>query len=170
MVRFHCLEQLAPADEAYAAAATLSRRGVITRWSEGAEQLLGYRQEEVLGRPAVGLLANPAGEDRRPQSLISRHSWSGTVVLQHRDGHPLEVGLLAHQGVTDGDVVEWFLMAAVPQEPSPRPGEGMTVRGFDQAPCVLAIFDTQLRLVRANVDMETAVAMKDDQMRGMRPP
>ncbi|WP_319753977.1 SpoIIE family protein phosphatase [Streptomyces sp. AK02-04a] len=41
---------------------------------------------------------------------------------------------------------------------------------FRQAPCVMAVFDADLRLVRANAGMEQVLSLTEDQMRGLRLP
>ncbi|MFJ2018354.1 SpoIIE family protein phosphatase [Streptomyces nodosus] len=40
--------------------------------------------------------------------------------------------------------------------------------GFAQSPCTVALFDTDLRVVRANAEMQRAVALPEDRMRGLR--
>ncbi|WP_305890452.1 PAS domain S-box protein [Streptomyces rugosispiralis] len=45
------------------ATATVDDHGVMTGWSEGARRLLGYRAEEVVGRPAAELRAEPTTRD-----------------------------------------------------------------------------------------------------------
>ncbi|MER6085946.1 PAS domain-containing protein, partial [Streptomyces sp. NPDC001833] len=39
-----------------AASAVVDARGIITGWSPGAERLLGYSCQDVVGRPATRLL------------------------------------------------------------------------------------------------------------------
>jgi serine phosphatase RsbU (regulator of sigma subunit)/PAS domain-containing protein/anti-sigma regulatory factor (Ser/Thr protein kinase) len=59
---------------------------------------------------------------------------------------------------------------------SEAPGGGTPGSGrlgewaFRQSPCVLAVFDTDLRLVRANAGMEQVLSLTEDQMRGLRLP
>ncbi|MFI6360615.1 PAS domain-containing protein [Streptomyces sp. NPDC050743] len=51
-----------------------------------------------------------------------------------------------------------------------RAEDALVWPGFDQAPCALAVFDTDLRVVRANAGMERALGLTSDQMRGLRAP
>ncbi|WP_455361820.1 SpoIIE family protein phosphatase [Streptomyces sp. SYSU K21746] len=270
-------ERLTPADgqpqaaggfvPAYTATVTLDEQGIVTGWSEGARQLLGYTASEVVGRSGTSLLAEDAGDStRRPPDGGER--WSGSLALRHRDGHRLQPALLAHRRHTDSGKTEWLVVSAVPgrlatpdseaataqnppgipeSEPG-RPGSGTGVRGgepgvaggeaatpgsepgrsgskpgttggeaggrgskpatigsepglrggepaaagpgarggeggvpggegealrewaFTQSPCILAIFDADLRLVRANAGMERALSLTEAQMRGLRLP
>ncbi|AEM86722.1 PAS domain-containing protein [Streptomyces violaceusniger] len=173
------------------ATATVDGHGVVTGWSEGAWRLLGYRAEDVVGRSAGELRAEKTLGDAASGAgpcLADEPRWSGRAALCHRDGHRVEVELLAQRGpVGDGSAGRLLVSAAprtpLPDEPLPReplsheppsheprsqePGAPVD-RAFAQCPCVLALFDTELRLARANADMQAATARSEDQMRGLR--
>jgi PAS domain S-box-containing protein len=88
------------------------------------------------------------------------------VTLLHRDGRPLTVGLLAHRRDGDGD--GWLLVSPV-NRPAPLPEDDSFVRrSFTQAPCTMALYDTGLRLRRANADMERVMGLSEEAMRGLR--
>ncbi|HEX2298072.1 MAG TPA: PAS domain-containing protein, partial [Pseudonocardiaceae bacterium] len=149
------------------ATATVDEQGIVTGWSEGARRLLGYVSSEVVGHEAAWLLADDVGERAR-RVAAGQQRWSGTVALRHRDGHRLERRLLVHPRTAGGPVAEWLVVSAVPGEP-PTPGEETLGEwAFHQSPCILAVFDTRLRLVRANAGMERALALTEDEMRGLR--
>ncbi|MEU9144218.1 SpoIIE family protein phosphatase [Streptomyces sp. NPDC048349] len=159
-------------EPAYTATATLSEEGVVTEWSEDAARLLGYVPSEVLGLPADRLLADDAGDTawRMPPG---QDRWSGTVALRHRDGRRLELGLLAHRWTSTGGSAKWFVVSAVPGGPGePRTswGEPLEQWAFSQSPCFLAVFDADLRLVRANAGMERTLSLTEAEMRGLRLP
>src|SRR3954470_14291459 len=63
-----------------AAAVIIDARGMVTGWSEGARRLTGHTAEDIVGRPAAGLLA----EDLPPAAMTEL---TGVVALRHRDGH-----------------------------------------------------------------------------------
>ncbi|MER7692378.1 SpoIIE family protein phosphatase [Streptomyces sp. NPDC097610] len=193
------------------ATAAVDARGIVTEWSEGARQLLGYPPSEVVGQPAARLLADDAGTAGTAgtaalREAAGRERWSGTVALRHRDGRRLLRELLAHRRTADGPVTEWLVVSAVTgtpegQTPAGTP-EGETAGGgtpgneaagsgtpgsetagseaagsgrlgewaFRQVPCVLAVFDADLRLVRANAGMEQVLSLTEEQMRGLRLP
>ena len=100
--------------EALTARATVDEHATVTGWSEGAERLLGYTSAQVLGRPAVSLLAEepPAGE-LPPLSELPR--WHGTLALRHRAGHRLEARVLAHHRTAEDEAAAryWLLVCAV---------------------------------------------------------
>ena len=154
-------------DVAFPATAVVDQRGVVTAWSEGARRLLGYRRGEVVGRPGAGLLAENGGADYAGPDPGSR-SWTGHVVLRHRDGHDVRVALLARRRRTAAGP-DWLLVRVTESRMRLR-HEGFRMRwGFSDFPCVLGLFDTDLQLVRANADAERAVGLTEEQMRGLRP-
>ncbi|KJY38872.1 hypothetical protein VR46_29255, partial [Streptomyces sp. NRRL S-444] len=162
-------ETNASLESAYTATATISEQGIVTEWSDDARRLLGYTPSEIVGVPAAELLADgladasarlPAGQER----------WSGTVALRHRDGRRLEVGLLAHRLASTDGTARWLVASAVTREPGPPWGEPLQEWAFTQSPCFLAIFDADLRLVRANAGMERTLSLTEDEMRGLRLP
>ncbi len=155
-------------ESAFTATATIDEQGIVTGWSEGAWRLLGYAASEAVGRPAAGLLADDAREAiRRPPS--ARDRWNGTLALRHRDGHRLELRLLAHRRTNQG-ITEWHVVSAVAAEQCPPGGEPLREWAFSQSPDILAIFDTDLRLVAANVSMERALSLAEAEMRGLHLP
>ncbi|WEO95367.1 SpoIIE family protein phosphatase [Streptomyces sp. FXJ1.172] len=149
----------------YTATATIDEHGILTGWSDGARQLLGYDSPAVVGRPATALLAADGGSARRV--LAGRRRWNGTVPLRHRDGRLLELGVLAHRRTSDTGVTDWLVVSAVPARTRPPRGEPLEEWTFLQSPFPLAIFDAELRLVRANHRMECALTLPEAAMRGL---
>ncbi|WP_234311766.1 SpoIIE family protein phosphatase [Streptomyces griseus] len=153
-------------DEAATATAVVDGRGLVTAWSAGARRLLGYPASEVVGRPGAALLADGPPSDVL-RSLPSLPRWSGTATLRHRDGHPLAVNLLAHRR-QDGAGAEWLLLSPVSRPAVSPDDDAFLGRSFTQSPCTMALYDTRLRLVRANADMERAIGLSEEEMRGLR--
>ncbi|MEU6579107.1 SpoIIE family protein phosphatase, partial [Streptomyces sp. NPDC046805] len=114
------------------------------------------------GGPGPGPRGAGAGRGRRPRG--------GTVALRHRDGRRLELGLLAHRRTADGGIAEWLVVSAGPGAArSPHTvGEALAEWVFGQSPFVLAIFDTDRRLVRANAGLQRALSLTEAEMRGLR--
>ncbi|MFF0067081.1 SpoIIE family protein phosphatase [Streptomyces sp. NPDC005279] len=162
-------ESGASTGSAYTATATVNEQGIVTGWSEGARRLLGYRSSDVVGQSAARLLADDIDETSR-RDAAGREKWSGTVALRHRDGHRLQRRLLAHRRTSNGPVSEWLVVSAVAGEPRTPGGDALREWVFRQSPCLLAVFDADLRLVRANAGMERALSLTEDQMRGLRLP
>ncbi|MGY1499043.1 SpoIIE family protein phosphatase [Streptomyces sp. QTS52] len=155
-------------DEALTARVTVDERGIVTGWGAGAEQLLGYSSTEVQGRPAVTLLAEePMAPDLPPFAQLPR--WHGRLALRHRDGHRVEARLLAHHRTPPQGSGEWLVLSALTGQETRRPDEDLVSWSFTQSPCcALALYDTGLRLRRANEDMERSVALTEADMRGLR--
>ncbi|MGW7101649.1 SpoIIE family protein phosphatase [Streptomyces sp. NPDC054838] len=156
-------------EPAYSATAGINDQGTVTEWSEGARRLLGYAPSEVVGLPAARLLADdvsgapwrmPPGQER----------WSGTVALRHRNGGRLEQGLLAHRWTSTGGTAKWSVVSAVPGGLRTPSDEALKEWAFTQSPCLLAIFDAELRLVRANAGTEQTLSLTEAEMRGLRLP
>ncbi|WP_406336069.1 SpoIIE family protein phosphatase [Streptomyces sp. NBC_00203] len=154
-------------EPAYTATATVDEQGIVTGWSEGARRLLGYESSQVVGQRAARLLADDVGEKARREAA-GRQRWSGTVALRHRDGSRLERRLLVHRRIVGGPVAEWLVVSAVAGTPRTPGGGALEEWVFGQSPCILAVFDADLRLVRANAGMEGALQLTEDQMRGLR--
>ena len=159
-----------PAAEALTARATVDARGIVTAWSEGARRLLGYPAAEIVGRSALGLLdGEPPAGTLRPLTTLPR--WNGTVTLRHRDGRRLTVRVLAHHRAADGEVSpggEWFLVSPPARPPSPAEDDALVMWAFAQSRSTMALYDTGLRLRRANADMERVLGLPEEAMRGLR--
>ncbi|MBA4860886.1 PAS domain-containing protein [Streptomyces sp. PSKA54] len=157
-------------DEALTARATVDEHGTVTGRSGGAEQLLGYSSAQILGRPAAALLADEAtARDLPPVAQLPR--WHGRLALRHRDGHHLETKVLAHHRTPDHGTREWLLLSALTGRLPQPDDETLVSWSFTQSPCcALALYDTGLRLRRANEAMERSVALTEDDMRGLRVP
>ncbi|MFC7267317.1 PAS domain-containing protein, partial [Streptomyces lutosisoli] len=121
----------------------------------------------AVGHSAARLLADDAGEQAWREAA-GRERWSGTVALRHRDGSRLERRLLVHRRMLGGLAAEWLVVSAVAGEPRTPADGGLGEWVFRQSPCILAVFDADLRLMRANAGMERALLLTEDQMRGLR--
>ncbi|MGW1895671.1 SpoIIE family protein phosphatase [Streptomyces sp. NPDC002004] len=156
-------------EPAYTATATINEQGIVTGWSGGARRLLGYLPSEVVGLPAARLLADDTEEPARPE-VSGRQRWSGSAVLWHRDGRRLRLDLLAHRRTPGGGITEWLVLCAVPGGPRTSGDEAWEAWAFTQAPYASAVFDAELRLVRANTRTEQALSLGEAGMRGLRLP
>ncbi|MFH0172634.1 SpoIIE family protein phosphatase [Streptomyces cacaoi] len=163
-----------PVDGAGSARATVDPHGIVTGWSKGARRLLGYRSAEIVGRPAALLLAGePPAQTLRSLRTLPR--WNGAVRLLHRDGHRLTVDLLAHrrepEQEPDGEDVgagEWFLVSSLALPVPPAQDDALVMWAFDRSPSATALYDTGLRLRRANADMERVIGLPEAAMQGLR--
>ncbi|GGU01468.1 SpoIIE family protein phosphatase [Streptomyces coeruleorubidus] len=155
-----------PFDDGVAARAVIAADGTLTEWSEGAHRLLGHPAAEVLGRPAIELLADGA----EPPPVPEDARWSGTVTLRHRDGHAVSAWVVAHRRPPDGpETAEW--LAVSPPEALVRelPDDPLVRAALTQSPCATMIFDERLRLRGVNDAMAALVGLPADRLRGLRP-
>ncbi|MFG2127116.1 SpoIIE family protein phosphatase [Streptomyces sp. NPDC048751] len=156
--------------EAATARAVVNAHGVVTGWSEGARRLVGYRASEVVGRSAAVLLAGEAPIVSL-RSVVGLRRWNGAVDLRHRDGHLVPVSLLAHRremAPGDGDGHEWLLVSPVARSRPELDEAGLLGWSLTQSPCTMALYDTGLRLLRVNADMERVMGLTEAEMRGLR--
>ncbi|MFI2721396.1 SpoIIE family protein phosphatase [Streptomyces collinus] len=155
---------------ALTARVALDEHGVVTGWNAGAERLLGYSAGQMTGRRAADLLAEPIPVRGGLPTLAGLPRWNGDIALRHRDGRQLTVRILAHHRATGADAPAWLIVSALPgREPPAGLDESLVSWSFAQSPCCAqAIYDTRLRLRRANADMERATALTEEEMRGLR--
>ncbi|MGA5202936.1 SpoIIE family protein phosphatase [Streptomyces variegatus] len=149
---------------------TLDEHGIVTGWNAGAERLLGYSAGQLTGRRAADLLAEPIPVRGGLPTLAGLPRWNGDVALRHRDGRTLTVRILAHHRPPGADAPAWLLVSALTgRQPSAGLDESLVSWSFAQSPCCAqAIYDTRLRLRRANADMERSTALTEEEMRGLR--
>ncbi|MFD5340075.1 SpoIIE family protein phosphatase [Streptomyces hawaiiensis] len=152
------------------ARATLDEHGTVTGWNAGAERLLGYSAGQLTGRRAADLLAEPIPVRGGLPTLAGLPRWNGDVALRHRDGRKLTVRILAHHRPPGADAPAWLIVSALTdRQPPAGLDESLVSWSFAQSPCCAqAIYDTRLRLRRANADMERSTALTEEEMRGLR--
>jgi PAS domain S-box-containing protein len=141
--------------------------GVLTRWSTGAEQLLGHSAAEALGRPAAELLASVLPRAARKR-FDQQEGWTGRVALRHRDGSTLECRLRARPLPTGDGPADWLLEGIPVPEEAERDTDPLIRWSFDQSPFSLAIYDTEGRFLRVNEPMAKQLAASEQELRGLR--
>ncbi|WMX48227.1 SpoIIE family protein phosphatase [Streptomyces roseicoloratus] len=129
-------------------------QGRVVEWSLAAQDLLGYRPEDIVGRLAVPLLvpdANRELADRLTRKVHAGETVVGTLPVRHRDGHSVAMEM-------------WIVPAA---DPAGRPGamliafetsQVLRMRDnlaaleslFTQSPIGLATLGPDLRFLRVN--------------------
>ncbi|MFJ2968378.1 SpoIIE family protein phosphatase [Streptomyces collinus] len=149
---------------------TLDEHGTVTGWNAGAERLLGYSAGQLTGHRAADLLAEPIPVRGGLPTLAELPRWNGDIALRHRDGRKLTVRILAHHRPPGADAPAWLIVSALTdRQPPAGLDDSLVSWSFAQSPCCAqAIYDTRLRLRRANADMERATALTEEEMRGLR--
>ncbi|GAA2625259.1 ATP-binding SpoIIE family protein phosphatase [Streptomyces vastus] len=128
-----------------AATATISPRGIVTGWSEGARRLLGYSAPEIVGRRAADLLATVGLSDATGYALASRQEWSGTAALRHQDGHRIDLLLHSFPSLDRNGETEAYLVTATTNASQPtydhKADDGEVVEwAFAQSSIALSAF------------------------------
>lgn len=142
-----------------AASAAVDARGVVTAWSQGAEELLGYRAEEVVGRPAAGMLADDVSAPAR-RCLAGPWGWSGDLALRHRDGGAvLRTSVRAFPFLDRAGDLQWFLVAA-PED------SAMVEWAIADSPLTLAIYDLDARILRMNAATRRLLGVAGEEVLG----
>ncbi|QTD96597.1 SpoIIE family protein phosphatase [Streptomyces cyanogenus] len=149
-----------PLDLSKAAAAVLDAEGRIAGWGSSAQRLLGHSPEDVLGQPAAGLLAAAPGQRLSTLCKLSRaHQPRSTVLdLCCRDGRTLRAAVtfspLAHRDGAATIVVAADLETLRGWEAQLALLQGMAT----ESDVGLTIFDTDMRVVWANVSTDLELA------------
>ncbi|MFH8387544.1 SpoIIE family protein phosphatase [Kitasatospora sp. NPDC018058] len=137
-----------------AATAVLDSSAVLTGWSERAQELLGYRPQEVLGRPAAELLIDRDAREWITQvtaSCLRGPGWFGMVPLRHREGGKVLLGIRARRVLRPGGGCDWYLVGAPAQGVVQWETDRAVLDGlFRRSPIGFASHAPDLRVLRVN--------------------
>ena len=120
---------------------TVDASGYVTHWSDEAWRLLGYTAAEVVGRSAARLLAEPVF----PADVLSALSghperWSARLALRHRDGHRVEVVVIAHRRAPESGADTWRVVCPMDGGEPRREDDDLARWAFEQLPrCSVSI-------------------------------
>ncbi|MDX3228013.1 SpoIIE family protein phosphatase [Streptomyces sp. ME19-01-6] len=161
------------------AAIEVDAGGYVTAWGPDAARLLGYQPGDMLGHPVRDLLAAdlPASA-RRYLHARPGDSWSGPIKARHRDGHPVGLTVQAHPLTDARGGIRWLVVAGAgaaarhgTESGAPELSEEERLLEnwtLAQMPIPVAVYNTQARLVGANLAMTRLMGQSVDQMRGLR--
>ncbi|MFI0715900.1 SpoIIE family protein phosphatase [Streptomyces inhibens] len=146
-----------PLDVTRAATAVLDARDVVIGWSPAARRLLGYRPEDIVGRPLETFLpaaeaAGPPAAEQLPQTPLIG---SEPRTARHQDGRLLRVAITACPLSVTRDAGETApaRLLTVTELEAQRVWESQQamLHGLaTESPVGLGIYDTELRLAWAN--------------------
>jgi PAS domain S-box-containing protein len=154
-----------PFDDAATARVVIDDAGTLVEWNDGARRLLGHTADEVVGRPAVGLLAD--GAEALPGITGAR--WDGTVALRHRDGRAVSMWLLAHhRRPRDGGPGDWLVVTPLEGGGPAASEDPLATAALTQSPCAIAVYDERLRLSRVNDAMAEVIGLPEERIQGLR--
>ncbi|MEU5281752.1 SpoIIE family protein phosphatase [Streptomyces asoensis] len=128
--------------------------GRIVEWSLAAQDLLGHRPQDVLGRPAAALLV-PEGRHELADQLTYRvqggETVVGTLAVQHRDGHEVTMEMwIVPAADARGRTGALLIAVETSQVLRMRDSLAALESLFSQSPIGLATLGTDLRFLRVN--------------------
>ncbi|MEU6084784.1 SpoIIE family protein phosphatase [Streptomyces sp. NPDC047108] len=140
----------------HAATAVVDERGSVERWSRGAEELLGHRAEDVVGRPVAELLPDGDTLDAtRGSRRKEGDGWSGQVAVRHRDGRRLALAFRACPLWGTSDRPSWLVAVTDVAGLRDWEREQALYRGlFSQSPIGMAVIDSDLKYLHVNPALE----------------
>ncbi|MFI9781249.1 SpoIIE family protein phosphatase [Streptomyces sp. NPDC051956] len=126
------------------AAAVLDNRGAVVRWTGAAEELTGFRTEEVCGRPVRELVADLPDDLRDATETPA----SGRVRLRHRCGDTIDVTFRTTKMGGSADVL---VLAAPTHHVTDHEQGAALLRALSaQNRITIAVHDTDLATVQTN--------------------
>ncbi|MFJ9567911.1 PAS domain-containing protein, partial [Streptomyces fuscichromogenes] len=135
--------------------AVLDRQGTVIAWSPAAEEFLGYRAHEVLGRSARlwrGIDASGPGP--------SSQDTTATRTLRRRDGRSLRAVVQACPLAFPNSGAAWLLMFDSAERLERQATDQAMLRGlFRQSPIALAVFDFDGRVTWVNDAVQTVFGL-----------
>ncbi|MFG2652600.1 SpoIIE family protein phosphatase [Streptomyces sp. NPDC048436] len=156
-----------PLDVTRAATAIVDAQDTVIAWSAAAERLLGYRSQDIVGRPLATFLLPP-----RPAPPLLPHPpesrGNEMRVARHRDGHELIIAM-AVCPLTGADTAMRVLVATELKDLRLWESRLALLHGLaTQSPVGLAIYDTDLRLAWCNTAYELEMGRPFAEFRGSR--
>ncbi|WP_327424964.1 SpoIIE family protein phosphatase [Streptomyces sp. NBC_01230] len=153
------------------AAFTLDADGKVATWSQDAEKLLGYSAEDIVGGPAISLLAEESDRADLTSRVAKGVGRSGATTLRHQDGSPVDAWLrLDRVPLSDETAHVWLVtMADVESAKYADMGSALLEAMFGSSKIGLIVYDSDLRVAFANTTLQRWPHLSNAQLTG-RPP
>ncbi|AWK11757.1 protein phosphatase [Streptomyces spongiicola] len=165
----------------------LDGRGSVVGWSERARELLGFTDEQALGRCAEDFLVAVRDRDlvrEAAAGCVRDGSWFGVLPVLDREGRRSRFGVraarvarvarVARAGRTDradqaDQTDEWLLLGAPAEEVARWEIDRSVMEGlFRRSPIGLSVHDPELAILRVNRPIAHIGGITSDQARGRR--
>ncbi|MFF2191651.1 SpoIIE family protein phosphatase [Streptomyces sp. NPDC058157] len=128
--------------------------GIVVEWSLAAQELLGHRPEEILGRPGTAVLvpeANHGLADDLTRRVQAGETVVGTLPVRHRDGHRVAMEMwIVPAADPRGRTGAMLIAVETSQVLSMRDSLAALQSLFTQSPIGLATLGPDLRFLRVN--------------------
>ncbi|EPH44979.1 SpoIIE family protein phosphatase [Streptomyces aurantiacus] len=157
-----------PLDVTGAATAVVDAQDAVIGWSLAAERLLGYRPQEIVGRPLTTFLSRPGPEPSVPD-LPPEIRGNEIRVARHRNGRELIVAIAVCPLPGAGPAARVLVVAEL-QDLRLWESRLALLHGLaTQSPVGLAIYDSDLHLTWCNTAYEQEMGRPLEEFRGARP-
>ena len=166
-------------DGALDAVVSLDDQGRITTWSERAQQLFGWREDEVLGQPLKGLVLTaapdvlrqgtprPSGLARVMQKAASPHLGRRVEMSAvHRNGSLMAVEVSTTQVNIGKRILTTAFIADISERKANQERLALFRRVFDASNQSIVISDAKSRGLYQNRAHEQAMGYSDDEIIG----
>lgn len=155
-----------PLDVTRAATAVVDAQDTVIGWSPAAEQLLGYRPQEIVGRPLTTFLS--PGPTAPFLARPPEFRGSELYVARHQDGHDLIVATAVCDLPGAGPAAR-ILVATELQDLRLWESRLALLQGLaTQSPVGLGIYNADLRLTWCNTAYEREIGRPFAEFRGLR--
>ncbi|MFF4367691.1 SpoIIE family protein phosphatase [Streptomyces sp. NPDC001594] len=128
--------------------------GIVVEWSLAAQELLGHRPEDILGRPGTAVLvpeANHGLADDLTRRVQAGETVVGTLPVRHRDGHPVAMEMwIVPAADPRGRRGAMLIAVETSQVLRMRDSLAALQSLFTQSPIGLATLGPDLRFLRVN--------------------
>ncbi|MYS97020.1 SpoIIE family protein phosphatase [Streptomyces sp. SID5469] len=155
----------------HAASVVLDDRGTVVGWSRRAQELLGYPESAVIGRPAFDVLIDPGSLPAAKDAAATCRrdgGWFGVLAVRHSSGRLVEMGFRARALLRGDHVREWFLVGAPAAEVLEWQRDRAVLDGlFRRCPIGLVVHSPELTILRVNRAIERFTGIPAASFRGM---
>ncbi|AFM12988.1 hybrid sensor histidine kinase/response regulator [Turneriella parva] len=147
--------------------------GFITYWNHAAEEIYGYKSEEVIGRPIYEVTVPQASDQQAHeimQQLAAGNSWSGEFEVKRRDGttflaQVLNLPMTNTEGALIGIMgVSADITESKSAREAKRLADQMLEKAFSASPVGMALVGLDGRFLRVNAALCRIVGMTEAEL------
>nr|WP_052744534.1 SpoIIE family protein phosphatase [Streptomyces odonnellii] len=146
---------------------SVDANGRVDGWSPEAAAILGYREDEAIGRPVLDLVA----ESQRPATAegLDARRWADRSVLRHKSGTAVQVDIVLRPAFSEERSTLWFI-SRPPELTSHSDIDdiGLLAHAWTQSSAAIVVWSLEVRILWANNRTCQLFDMDVGHMRGRR--